>query len=308
MKGKRILLVATGGTIAGTGDIKGKYEAGTIPGSRLLDSVKDAFDINRVEVQELFSIDSKDMNENMWQEILICVKNFLAKDDAAGVVITHGTDTMAETAFFLEYTLDTDKPVVLTGAMRPASSLSADGPMNLWSALSVADNKESKGRGVLVVMNGEIHSAAYVAKIMRNDVSAFASVNTGAIGSVLNGDVRYFLPKSRPKHKIYKIEREKKLPFVPIIYSYAGDDGEVVGSVLRYGAKGLVYAGFGSGTFSKSVKNALDEAVKKGVKVMISSKVLKGRTLTEDKKFMSADFLTPEQARILLLLKIMDDV
>ena len=261
-----------------------------------------------MDVQELFAIDSKDMNENMWQEILICVKNFLAKDDAAGVVITHGTDTMAETAFFLEYTIDTDKPVVLTGAMRPATSLSADGPMNLWSALEVAANRESKNRGVLVVMNGEIHSAAYVAKIMRNDVSAFASINTGAIGSVLNGEVKYFFPKSRPKHKIYKIEKEKKLPFVPIIYSYAGDNGEVLGSALRFGAKGLVYAGFGSGTFSKSVKMALDEAVKKGVKVMISSKVPKGRTLNVDKKFLSADFLTPEQARILLLLKILNEM
>lgn len=308
---KKIILLATGGTIAGVNVEKGeKYIAGALSADEILSPVKDKLlnieeDIC-VEPYEVCSVDSKNINEALWKKLHLTIQRHIADEEVAGVVITHGTDTLAETAFFLEYTLKTDKPVILTGAMRPATALSADGPDNLFRAILVAASPLAKNRGVLAVMHNEIHSAVDVAKFHKNNVAAFKSPNMGPVGIIVNNTPVFFAGVAKFEHKIYTFSENIAYTYVPIITAYAGDNGELIFSAVKLGAKGIVYAGFGAGTYPDTVKNALDFAVGHNVKVMIAGSVPEGFVEKDDENYMYAGFLSPQKARILLVLKLCD--
>ena len=183
---RNVYIIATGGTIAGRADSASAtvgYKAGELTVEQLIASVPGLDTLANLTGEQLCNIDSKDMQEDIWLQLARRIEKATDRDDVDGVVITHGTDTMEETAFFLQLTLQTDKPVVLTGAMRPATAISADGPMNLWQAVRVAADPDAGGRGVLVVMNGQIDAAGTVTKGNANTLQAFRSPGCGPLGS-----------------------------------------------------------------------------------------------------------------------------
>ena len=306
---KKIILLTTGGTIAGVNIGKSeKYEAGALSADEILTPIKERlseFESDfTVEPYEVCSIDSKNINETVWKKLHLAINKIISDEDVEGIVITHGTDTLAETAFFLEYTLKTDKPIILTGAMRPSTALSADGPDNLFRAILVASSPLAKNRGVLVVMNNEIHSAIDVMKTHKNNVAAFKSPNMGPVGIIVNDNPVFFGAVAKFKHKIYIFNENITFTYVPIITAFAGDSGELVLSAIKRGAKGIVYAGFGAGTYPDTVKKALDFAAQNNVKVMIASSVPEGVAEARDENFASAGLLSPQKARILLMLEL----
>ena len=188
-----IHILATGGTIAGTGTsaTATNYTAGQVAIGTLLDAVPELKNIANVTGEQIVKIGSQDMNDDVWLTLAKKINQLLKRSDIDGIVITHGTDTMEETAYFLNLTVKSDKPVVLVGAMRPSTAISADGPLNLYNAVVVAGAKESKGKGVLVAMNGSVLGAASVLKMNTVDVQTFQAPNAGALGYVLNGKVTY---------------------------------------------------------------------------------------------------------------------
>ena len=308
---QKIVILTTGGTIAGVNTGKGEeYKAGVLSPEEVLAPVKSKLlelelDFS-IETHEVCSIDSRNVNETIWKKLYQTLQEFLKNDEVEGIVITHGTDTIAETAFFLEYTLKTEKPIILTGAMRPATALSADGPDNLFRAILVASSPLSKNRGVLVVMNNEIHGAMDVIKIHKNNVAAFKSPNMGPVGIIVNDHAIFFVRDAKLEHKIYNFNMNMTFMYVPIITAFAGDSGELIFSAVKHGAKGLVYAGFGAGTYPDTVKKALKYAKDHNVKVMIAGIVPEGYIESTDKDYLSAGFLSPQKARILLMLEIGD--
>lgn len=306
---KKIILLTTGGTIAGVNIGKSeKYKAGALSAEEILKPIKEKlaeFESDfTVEPCEVCSMDSKNINETIWKKLYLAIRKFIAEEDVESIVITHGTDTLAETAFFLEYTLKTDKPIILTGAMRPATALSADGSDNLFRAILVAASPLAKNRGVLAVMNNEIHSAIDVTKTHKNNVAAFKSPNMGPVGIIVNDNPIFFATVAKFKHKIYRFNENITFTYIPIIAAFAGDSGELIFSAIKRGAKGIVYAGFGAGTYPDTVKKALDFAVKNNVKVMIASSISEGVVEVSDENFISAGFLSPQKARILLMLEL----
>lgn len=307
-----ISILATGGTIAGSGSsaIKSAYSAGAVTVDKLLAAVPAINDMANIKGEQISNIGSQEMNNKVWLKLAKRVNELLKRDDVDGVVITHGTDTMEATSYFLDLTVKSKKPIVFVGAMRSGSSMSADGPMNIYNAVSVATNKESADKGVLVVMNDEIHSAREVTKVNTSSVNAFASVNTGKMGTVYYGDVHYYMTPVR-KHTYqteFDIEKIDSLPRVDIVYGHANDTDIFVKAAVKAGAKGIVHSGMGNGNPYPTTLKALAEAVKKDVVVARTSRVGSGRTNlhgeVDDEKygFIATDSLNAQKARILLML------
>ena len=310
-------IIATGGTIAGQAGSAAAtvgYRAGELTVEQLMASVPGLDKLANLTGEQLCNIDSKDMQEEIWLQLARCVEKASARDDVDGIVITHGTDTMEETAYFLQLTLRTDKPVVLTGAMRPATAISADGPMNLWQAVRVAADQGAKGRGILVVMNGRIDAAEKVTKTDVNALQAFQSPVGGPVGVVVDEKVFWHgqgidgaVPVNRLKFSVKKITR---LPKVRILYGYVGgDDALFVKAALQDGAKGLVYAACGNGSVPEKLMGVFQEAVASGVPVVIATRcgggvVVLSQEMTEKNCFIAGGFLNPQKAKILLQLAL----
>jgi L-asparaginase len=239
------------------------------------------------------------------------VNELLARSDVNGIVITHGTDTLEETAYFLNLTVKSDKPVVLVGAMRPATAISADGPLNLLNAVKVATSKEAAGKGVLVILNDEINGARDVTKMNTTNVDTFHAPILGALG-MMNSDKPAFFRASTKRHtkaSEFDISKVKKLPRVDIIYSHADDDGVMAKAAVAAGAKGIVHAGTGDGSIHEKTFPALEQASKKGVVVVRSSRVPSGITTVGTDEWTKAGILesgslNPQKARILLQLAL----
>ena len=307
-----ITILATGGTIAGSGAtaVSSSYTAGAVTVDRLLAAVPSINEMAVIKGEQISSIGSQEMNNQVWLTLAKRINALLADPSVDGVVITHGTDTMEETAYFLNLTVKSDKPVVLVGAMRSSTSMSADGPMNLHNAVSVVTNKASKGKGVLVVMNDEIHSAREVTKSNTSSVNTFTSPNAGKIGTVYYGNVEYLMQPLR-KHTVaseFDISNLTDLPRVDIIFGHPNGTKDIVEAVVKAGSKGIVYAGMGNGNPFPSTQEALGEAVKKGVVVARSTRTGSGSTVLEgevdDAKygFIATTSLSPQKARVLLML------
>ena len=309
----RIFVLATGGTIAGRADTPTAltaYQAGTLRIESLLATVPPLRDIANVTGETICDIDSKDMTEEIWLRLARRVNELFAEESADGVVITHGTDTLEETAYFLNLTVKSDRPVVLTGAMRPATSLSADGPLNLLDAVRTAASPDAAGKGVLIVMNGEINAARDVAKTNTLALDAFQSPDMGLLGYVNDG-IPTFYRQTRRYHTAqseFDVTRLASLPPVKILYGHAADDALFVEAAVRAGVRGLVYAGLGNGSIPQSVETALTEAAARGVIVVRASRTGSGAVVPErspaGSPFLSAGTLSPQKARILLQLAL----
>ena len=309
-----IYILATGGTIAGSGSgaLDTSYTSGTVTVDKLIAAVPDINKIATIKGEQISNIGSQEMNNEVWFKLANRVNELLTSGKADGVVITHGTDTMEETAYFLNLVVKSDKPIVMVGAMRNSGSLSADGPLNIFNAVNVAINKEAVGKGVMVVMNDEIHAAREVTKTNTTAVDTFKSPNSGKIGTVFYGNVKFYMNPTR-KHTVnsaFDITKIKELPRVDIIYSHSNDNPDFVNLAVKNGAKGIVNAGMGNGNPFPSALEALGEAVKGGVVVVRDSRVGSGETTlngeVDDGKygFLASDNLNAQKARVLLMLAL----
>jgi L-asparaginase len=309
----RIAVLATGGTIAGTAadatNTSG-YQAGVVGVDQLLAVVPALSMVARIAPEQIASVDSKDMAMPLWTTLAQRINTLLAEDGVDGVVITHGTDTLEETAYLLHLTIKSDKPVVLTAAMRPASALSADGPLNLLNAVTVAANPGARGQGVLVAFNNRIHSARDVVKTSTYAVDAFQSPEIGALGWVQDGRVEFQRSVVRPHTLATEFVIGATWPHVEIVASYAGVSRIAVDALVAAGVRGIVVAGTGNGSIHAAVQQALADAVSQGVAVVRSSRVGSGHVMRNGAAaddalgFVSAGSLNPYKARVLLMLAL----
>ncbi|AII14766.1 asparaginase II [Campylobacter iguaniorum] len=307
-----IYILATGGTIAGSSSssLSSAYSSGTLTVDKLISAVPQISQIATIKGEQISNIGSQEMNNEVWLKLGKRINELLSSGQADGVVITHGTDTMEETAYFLNLVIKSDKPVVMVGAMRNSDSLSSDGPLNLYNAVSVAVSKEAVSKGVLVVMNDEIHAAREVTKTNTTAVDTFKSPNTGKIGSVIYGNAKFYMQPTRKhtKNSEFDISKINLLPRVDIIFSHSNDNPDFINTSVKNGAKGIINAGMGNGNVYPSALNALANAVQNGVVVVRDSKVGSGETTNpgeiDDAKFgfITSDNLNPVKARVLLML------
>ena len=304
-----VVILATGGTIAGAGE-EGKetgYKSGTLSVDSLVNAVPGLTDISNIKAEQICNVNSDDITSEIWIELANKINEMAQDENVSGFVITHGTDTMEETAYFLNLVVKTDKPIVLTGSMRPATAISADGSMNLFQAVCVAASEESRGKGVMVVFSDKIFSARSVKKMSTYNVMAMSAGETGSIGVVRNDEVSFYENTTR-KHTIdteFDVKGESKLPKVQIVYFAVDSDPEI----LKYAAKnteGLVIAGAGAGEFSEGFIDAINGL---DIPVVISSRIDDG-IITQDAvlcdKTVAANDLSPQKAAILLRLAIMN--
>lgn len=310
-----IAILGTGGTIAGkaaSSSATTGYTPGSATVSDLLDSVPGIADVANLSAVQVANIGSEDMTDEVWARLVKECETQLQNPKIQGVVITHGTDTLEETAFLLNQVLKSEKPVVLVGSMRPASSISADGPMNLLNAVRVAADPESVGKGVLVVLNDEIHGARDVTKTNTTNCDTFQSPRLGALGLISGGRVTFFKESCRP-HTVNTpftselIKENKPLPIVDIIYAHANQDDRLIRAAVASGAKGLIYAGFGNGSVHKNAFAPLENAIERGVEVVRASRTGSGEvvnSVTEwtEAGMINAGTLNPQKARVLLQL------
>ena len=309
-----VVVLATGGTIAGAAgsDVQAGYKSGQVGVEQLLAAVPQARKLATLRGEQISNIGSQDMNDEVWLKLAGRVNALAAMSDVAGIVITHGTDTIEETAYFLNLVVKSKKPVVLTAAMRPSTALSADGPLNFYNAVAVAANKEAAGRGVLVVINDWIHGASSLTKTNTTAVQTFMSPVWGLIGTVAYGDAEFYRgPVGR--HTVdseFSVEKVTALPRVDIIMAYENMDGALIDAAVASGAKGLVIAGVGNGNMTASAVAALAAQAKKGIVCVRASRVTTGRVernveLDDNKLgFVASIGLNPQKARVLLRLAL----
>ncbi len=310
----RIVVLATGGTIAGIQAPRSRtgYRPGAFPIESLIAAAPGVESLARLEAVHVASIGSQDMDEPVWRSLAGLAQAALDRPDVAGVVITHGTDTMEETAYFLNLVVRSAKPVVLVGAMRPATAMSADGPMNLYNAVATAAHPEAGGRGVLVVANDEIHFAREVAKTNTTQVGTFRSTHRGLAGLVSAARIHFYGAPVR-RHTAaseFTIPGKKALPRVDIIYAHAGMGRSLIDAAVRGGAGGLVIAGVGNGNLGSAALAGAAAASRAGIAVVRSTRtgggVVERNVEVDDDRlgFIAADELNPQKARILLMLAL----
>jgi L-asparaginase len=310
----KISILATGGTIAGAGESKtsSTYTSGAVTVDILLQAVPEINAIARIKGEQISNIGSQEMNNKVWLKLAKRINELLASDECDGVVVTHGTDTMEETAYFLNLTVRSQKPVVLVGSMRSSTSMSADGPINLYNSVTLAASPMAVGKGVMVAMNDSIYSARDVTKSNTTNVATFRSPNFGPIGYVFYKKIRFYRGSTR-KHTYnseFSVENLEDLPRVDIIYGHANNSRTFVDAAVGAGAKGIVHAGVGNGNLYPETMEGLIEARKKGVLVVRSSRVGSGRVTldaeVDDAKygFVVSDSLNPQKSRILLMLAL----
>jgi L-asparaginase len=315
-----VVVMATGGTIAGTAarSVDRVYEAGDVAVRDLIDAVPEASRLAKLTGLQIASIGSQNMNDEIWMKLAAELDIHLAREEVSGAVITHGTDTMEETAYYLNLVVDSEKPVVLTGAMRPSTALSADGPLNLYNSVAVAASKKARDYGVLVVANDTIHGAREVSKTNTLTVQTFESSNMGLMGALHYGKFRMYR-KPQWKHttnSIFSIRSIESLPKVFVVFAHSNMNGDLIRAAVNAGAKGIVLAGVGNGNASKLAIEAMCEARKQGVVIVRSTRsasgaVLRNQEVNDDELgFVVSDQLNPAKARVLLQLGLTqtDDV
>jgi L-asparaginase len=310
----KVVILATGGTIAGSAETEttAGYQSGQVGVDALLAAVPELSKIADCTGEQIANVGSQNMNDEVWLALAKRI-NELAKTDIAGIVITHGTDTMEETSYFLNLVAITDKPVVLTGSMRPSTAMSADGPLNIYNAVAVAANPDAVGRGVMVVSNDEIHGGRSIIKLNTTEVSTFYSDDQGLIGNVRYGDAIFFRSAymKHTKDSEFSLDGVESLPRVDIITMHENVDGALIDAAVKLGAKGIVTAGLGNGNMTDAAVESLAKAAKAGVVCVRSSRVptgLVGRNieLDDDKLgFIASYELSPHKARILLRLALL---
>lgn len=305
-----VVILATGGTIAGAGASAANsatYTAAKVPVDQLIASVPQLKDIANVRGEQVFQIASESISNEDLLKLGKRVAKLARQDDVDGIVITHGTDTLEETAFFLNLVEKTDKPIVVVGSMRPGTAMSADGMLNLYDAVSVAGDPSARGKGVLVTMNDEILSGRDVSKAVNIRTEAFKSP-WGSLGMVVEGKSYWFrLPAKRhTSGSEFDIDQISALPRVDIAYGYGNVDDSAYRGFAKAGAKAIIHAGTGNGSVSSRVVPVLQELRKEGIQVIRSSHVnqggfvLRNAEQPDDKyDWVVAHDLNPQKARIL---------
>jgi len=310
-----IIILATGGTIAGaaaTGTQSG-YTSGAVGIDTMIAAVPGITDLASIKGEQISNVGSQDMSFEILLKVAKRINELARSSGADGIVITHGTDTMEESAFFLNLTVKTDRPVVMVGSMRPSTAVSADGPLNLYNAVGVAADPNAKGRGVLVVMNDMIHAAHSLTKASTTAVQTFLSPVRGVVGVASYGKNDFYNspPWKHTTQSEFDITNVTTLPRVDIIFAGMDTSPALIDAAASGGAKGIVIAGVGNGNMNKASVTAAANAAKKGVVVVRSSRVatgLVGRNveLNDDELgFIASDELNPQKARILLSLALL---
>ena len=309
-----LFVLTTGGTIAGKGgsETGSSYTAGKVSGNDLIEAVPELKNIAQITVEEISNVPSQDMTIEIWLKLAKRINELLNRDDCDGIVITHGTDTMEETAYFLNLTVHSNKPVVLTGSMRPSTSISADGDINLYNAVAVAASKASFARGVLILMNDEIYAARDATKFNTTNVETFKNLNGGPVGYAHFGEISYY-SQTEKLHTLdseFDVENFNQMPRVEIIYGYADSGDLFVAAAIEAGVDGIIFASVGDGNGTAKTLAALKSAAEEGVVVVISSRTGSGIVYRNSEydfdayRFISANNLNPQKARILLMLAL----
>lgn len=310
-----VVILATGGTIAGaaaTGTQSG-YTSGKVTIDDMINSVPGIRDLANLKGEQVANVGSQDMSFDVLLKVAKRANELLATPNVDGIVITHGTDTMEESAFFLNLTVKSDKPVVMVGSMRPSTAVSADGPLNLYDAVAVAADPRAKGRGVLVVMNDQIQGAHSLTKTSTTAVETFASPVRGVVGVSAYGKNDFYNNPSwkHTKNSEFDISNVSKLPRVDIVYADVDMPADLINASVNNGAKGIVIAGVGNGNMNKASLDAAEQAVKKGVVVVRSSRVPTGtvgrnvEVKDDEMGFIASDELNPQKSRVLLTLALL---
>jgi len=310
-----VVIVATGGTIAGSGSSSTTtvgYKAATVPVQALIEAVPELKKVATVRGEQLFQIASQNMTNDHWLKLARRVNELLQQADVDGIVITHGTDTLEETAYFLNLVTKSTKPVVIVGAMRPSTALSADGPINLYNACLLAASRDAVGKGVLVCLNDQINAARDVTKTNTSTADTFKSPELGCLGYIEGNRVAFYRLPTR-KHTAnseFDLDGVDKLPVVEIAYGFANVSRTTVDALAASGVDGIVYAGVGDGNPSELTEQALADARAKGILIVRSARVGNGivarnNEVDDDKRdFVVSDTLNPQKARILLTVAL----
>jgi len=312
---KNILIIGTGGTIAGTsscGTDTLAYTSAVLTIDSLITEIPALATIANVTGEQISQVDSCDMSHDIWLRLAKRINELLARDTIDGIVVTHGTDTLEETAYFLNLVVKSEKPVVIVGAMRPATAISTDGPMNLYNAVVLAASQQAIGHGVLVCLNDTINYSRDVTKTNTALQDTFKSPELGYLGYIQGTTPSFYRFPAR-KHTVnteFDITELMELPLVEIVYSYVNSSHMMIDAAPSAGIRGLIYAGLGNGSMSESMQTSLCNCAQQGVIIVRSSRVGSGivtrnGSVNDDAcNFIVADSLNPQKARVLLLLAL----
>lgn len=311
----KILILATGGTIAGSAasGVQSGYTSGQVTIDAMVNAVPDAMKLADIKGEQISNVGSQDMSFEIMLKVANRINELAGSKDVDGFVITHGTDTMEETAYFLNLVTKTEKPVVLVGSMRPSTAISADGPLNLYNGIAVAADLKAKGHGVLLVMNDWIHSAQSLTKVSTTAVQTFMSPIRGLIGTTSYGvnDFYHYPDQKFGKSSEFDVKGVSTFPRVDIIYADADMKPDLIDASIEKGAKGIVIAGVGNGNMNKASLDACARASKKGIIVVRSTRVatgIVGRNVecNDDELGLIASYgLNPQKSRILLTVALL---
>ena len=311
-----IVVIGTGGTIAGRGTSSintSAYACSVLSIGEVLSGIPEVGSIARVSAEQLMQIGSENFSSDHLLTLGKRIDTLLKQHDVDGIVVTHGTDTIDETAYFLHLTLKSPKPVVVVGSMRPPSSLSADGPLNLYNAIRVASSPASRAKGTLVVSNDEIHSARDVVKTSTFKLESFRSPY-GPLGYIVEGNPRYYRVPAR-RHTTetqWSVDEIYQLPEVGIVYAHAGIDAAVIEATAQSGIRGLIYAATGNGNVAGHIVGALRQARRRGVQIVRASRtgsgvvIRNGAQPDDEYDWLVVDDQVPQKARLLLMLSLSD--
>ncbi|KAF4166771.1 hypothetical protein CNMCM6936_006221 [Aspergillus lentulus] len=328
-----VTILATGGTIAGSSDDNTAttgYTAGAIGIQQLMDAVPEMLDVANVAGTQVANVGSPDVTSSLLLRMAKTLKEVVCDDPTmSGAVITHGTDTLEETAFFLDATVNCGKPIVVVGAMRPATAISADGPFNLLQAVTVAAHPTARNRGALVVLNDRIVSAFYASKTNANTMDTFKAVEMGNLGAIVSNQPYFFYPPVMPTGKTtFDVRKLASIPRVDILYSYQDMQNDTLYDAVDNGAKGIVVspfpipalkpntnsdgiqiAGSGAGSVSSDFSDAIDDiASTHSLPIVLSSRTGNGEVaITDSTTTIESGFLNPQKARILLGLLLAEN-
>ncbi len=310
----RVRVLATGGTIAGAqaSATSYGYQSGAYDVNTLISAVPNLDKLAAITGEQVANIGSQDMNDDVWLKLAKRLNEVLKGADADAALITHGTDTLEETSYFLSLVTKSAKPVVMVGSMRPATAISADGPANIYNGVAAAISPGAKGRGVLVVLNDEIHFARNAVKTNTTSVQTFQSLNRGPAGLVHTGKVEWFEPMDRKQGPAseFSVDTLEKLPRVDILYAHANMSADLIDAAVEAGAQGIVVAGVGDGNMTTPALEALKKAVAKGVVVVRSTRLPAGLVLRnnevddDDLGLIASGELNPPKSRVLLQLAL----
>jgi len=313
---KNIVILATGGTIAGAGGTgtQSSYTSGAVGIDTMVNAVPGIEKLANIKGEQISNVGSQDISFEIMLKLAKRLNELLPSAGVDGAVITHGTDTMEETAYFLNLTVKSDKPVVMVGSMRPSTAVSADGPLNLYNGVAVAADPMARGRGVLVVMNDQIHAAHSLTKTSTTAIQTFMSPLRGLVGVSAYGKNDWYNnpPWKHTAQSEFDISSVTKLPRVDIVFASADMSPDLIDASVNAGAKGIIIAGVGNGNMNKASIDAAARAAKKGVVVVRSSRVATGlvdrnvEVNDDELGFIASDELNPQKSRILLSLALVN--